>query len=322
MAKDIHRYSHSRISTFKQCPLKHHYAYVEQIETPETSATIPGKLFHECVELTLKKQDITPVLNEFKKLCLSGKLEFEPDLLEYVVSQYFNYYKKDYATENTVLIEKEFTESLEEEDYLTLIVDQAYTQGDYLVVRDMKTTQNKLKYTQEDVQFNQQLLLYLPFVEDYLKLKVNAIQIDEIRLAKLQPVPLRYNGKPSTDKNLLQLVTYENYYDTLASMGLESEKEYKNILEWLQQRGHPLFNRVTIQILDEQIVTNNAIDIVNTYKTIKNLIKVYDKSKKNPSYRVKGPLCKYCSYKELCQLDYLSPSYASREIIINKIQKN
>ena len=45
MSKDINRYSHSRLQTFKQCPKKHHYAYVEGIETPENEFTIPGKCF-------------------------------------------------------------------------------------------------------------------------------------------------------------------------------------------------------------------------------------------------------------------------------------
>lgn len=321
MAKDIHRFSHSRISTFKQCPQKHHYAYVEQIEVPESAATIPGKMFHECIANVSRGLDITPIIKDFERLCTSGKLEFEPDLLEYLVSKYFQYYKKEFDIEAPVLIEQEFTEKLDGDDYLTVIIDRAYIIGDTLTVRDTKTTQTKLKYTLDDVQFNQQLLLYLPYVENFIKMKVNAIQIDEVRLAKLKPVPLKANGKPSTDKKLLDLVTYEDYYDELASRGLETEKEYQPILEFLKQRGHPLFNRITAQILDDNIVGSNAIDFLNTYRVIKNLNKIYAKTNKAPCYRVKGPLCKWCQYQELCQLDYTNPGIASREIIIEKISK-
>ena len=118
------------------------------------------------------------------------------------------------ANEKTVMIEHEFEDDLEDGDKLVLIVDQAfYDANDYLVVRDMKTTLNKLKYTQDDVMYNQQLYMYLPYVENELSHKVDAIEIDEIKLAKLKPVPLKANGKPSIDKKQLDLVTYEDYYE-------------------------------------------------------------------------------------------------------------
>ena len=312
MAKDIKRFSFSRFKTFQTCPRKHHYTYVEQIETEESSTTIPGKLFHQCIEYHLTGQDMEPIFKEFSSLCSSGKLELEPDLLEYIVAKYLQYYNKEYSKEKTVMIEHEFEDDLEDDDKLVLIVDQAFfDEHDYLVVRDMKTTLTKLKYTQEDVMFNQQLYMYLPYVENELGQKVDAVEIDEIKLAKLKPVPLKANGKPSIDKKLLDLVTYEDYYDYLASRGLEMEKEFQPILEWLQQRGHPLFKRIRCQVLDPNIAGSNAQDLLDTYHSCKTQV----------AYRVKGPLCNYCSYKELCQLDYSQPSEVERQIIIDKISK-
>lgn len=313
MAKDIKRYSFSRLKTFQTCPRKHHYTYIEQIETEESSTTIPGKLFHQCIEYYLTGQDMQPIFKEFSSLCFSGKLDLEADLLEYIVQKYLNYYSKEYSNEKIVLIEHEFKDTLEDDDTLVAIVDQAfYDANDYLVVRDMKTTLTKLKYTPDDVMYNQQLYLYLPYVEDELGHKVDAIEIDEIKLAKLKPVPVKANGKPSVDKRLLDLVTYEDYYDCLAQQGLEMEREYQPILEYLQQRGHPLFRRTRCQVLDQNIIASNSQDLLDTYHA----------SKTQVAYRVKGPLCNYCQYKELCQLDYSCPSIADRQMIIEKISKS
>lgn len=309
-SKDINRFSYSRIATFKRCPRKHHYIYVEQIETKPTAPMIAGKLFHQCIEATLAKQDCQPIYDEFKKLCQDGTLDFDYDLLEYIVTEYFRYYASEYAEEQTLLVEKEFTDKLDKNAKLDMIIDQAFRYQGLLYLRDIKTTGNSLKYEPDDVRFNQQLLLYIPYVENYLNEKVSAIQIDEVRLAKLQPVPIKNNGKPSTDKRLLSFVTYEAYYDVLCQMNLENEPEYKAIQDYLAERGHPLFNRVTVQMLDDQIVVDNAQDFLDAVKACK----------KDPSYRVPQPLCNYCEYKELCTLDHFSIDSDSRQAIIDKLK--
>lgn len=316
--KDIHRYSFSRFKTFHTCPRKHQYQYVEQLESEESAVTIPGKLFHKCIEQFLNDEDMSDTINEFKSLCMSGKLDMEPDLLEYIVSKYLQYYAKDYTSEKHLMVEKEFNEPLEDEDYITLIVDQAFEKDNLITVRDIKTTQNKLKYTYDDVVHNQQLLLYVPYVENELNAKVDMIQIDEVRMAKLQDVPINNNGKPTADRRRLELVSYEDYLDVLTSMGLDTEKEYQPILDYLRERGHPLFNRVTAQVLDSSVIDANAQDMLNTYHTIKNQI---DQSIGVNSYRVRGPLCKYCAYQHLCDYDMHGMTMAEREIIVDELVK-
>lgn len=316
--KDIHRYSFSRFKTFHTCPRKHQYQYVEQLESEESAITIPGKLFHKCIEQFLNDEDMSDTINEFKSLCMSGKLDMEPDLLEYIVSKYLQYYAKDYTSEKHLMVEKEFNEPLEDEDYITLIVDQAFEKDNLITVRDIKTTQNKLKYTYDDVVHNQQLLLYVPYVENELNAKVDMIQIDEVRMAKLQDVPINNNGKPTADRRRLELVSYEDYLDVLTSMGLETEKEYQPVLDYLRERGHPLFNRVTAQVLDSSVIDANAQDMLNTYYTIKNQI---DPSLGVNSYRVRGPLCKYCAYQHLCDYDMHGMTMAEREIIVDELVK-
>ena len=314
--KDIHRYSFSRFKTFHTCPRKHQYQYVEQLETEESAVTIPGKLFHKCIQQFLDGEDMADTINEFKSLCMSGKLDMEPDLLEYIVSKYLQYYAKDYTSEKNLMTEKEFNEQLDGEDYITLIVDQAFEKDNLITVRDIKTTTNKLKYTHEDVVHNQQLLLYVPYVENELSVKVDMIQIDEVRMAKLQPVPINNNGKPTADRRRLDLVSYEDYLDTLTEMGLDTEKEYQPVLDYLRERGHPLFNRVTAQVLDQAVVDSNAQDMINTYNTIK-----HQMDGSNTSYRVRGPLCKYCAYQHLCEYDMHGMTMAERDIIVNELIK-
>lgn len=315
--KDIHRYSFSRFKTFHICPRKHHYQYIEQLDTEESPVTIPGKLFHKCIQQFLDGEDMADTITEFKNLCMSGKLDLEPDLLEYIVSKYLQYYAKDFTSESHLMVEKEFTEALEEDDYMTLVVDQVYERNNIVTVRDIKTTTNKLKYTYDDVVRNQQLLLYVPYVEHELQVKVDAIEIDEVRMAKLEEVPINNNGKPTADRRRLSLVAYEDYLDLLTSMGLEDEKEYQPTLEYLQQRGHPLFNRVTAQVLSANIVDSNAKDMINTYMTMKSQLKEPDSS-----YRVRGPLCKYCQYQNLCEYDMHGITEAERKILTENLSKN
>ena len=270
-------------------------------------------MFHECVERTIKGEDYSEVTDEFKKLCMTGKLPYEPDLLEYIVAMYFQYYAKEYSMEQNLLCEQEFKEDLEGKDFIVGYIDAVYETNGMVGIRDMKTTVNKLKYKYEDVLYNEQLLLYIPFAEDILKRRVQTKQIDEIRLAKLKPVPLLNNGKPSKNKELLDLVTYEDYYNALSERGLEKESEYQSVLQSLEERGHPLFNRITVQVLDDRLVETNAEEVLKTYQAAKHT---------ELDYRVKGPLCNYCPYKELCELDKTVPSEASREMIKEKITNN
>lgn len=314
MAKDIKRFSFSRFRTFHVCPLQHYYQYVEQVETPESPNTIPGKLFHEAIESYLKDLDLTPIYKEFIKHVNSGKLDMDQDQLQYTVEKYLDYYESDYDEENTLLVEGDLSEPLEEEDHMTVVIDQVYERDGHTVMRDIKTSLNKLKYMADDMQYNQQLLLYLPYAEDHLNVKIDAIEIDEVKFGKLEPVPINANGKPTADRRRLSNVTYEDYLHELSSRGLEDEDSYQDILQYLQTRGHPLFNRVRSQVLDRQVIDSNINDMYMTYQLIKN------GDQPLPKHRVRGPLCNWCSYKDLCSLDMHSPTDTEREAVKAKIK--
>lgn len=309
--KDTTRYSYSRFKSFHNCPRKHYYQYVELIEVPESKYTIPGKLFHAAIEAHLKDEDMNPIFEEFSNLCKNGKLDMDPDLLETVVYAYLAYYKKESDAERKLAVELELEENLEGEDKLVLIVDQVIEKNGHITIRDMKTTTTKLKYTVDDVKNNQQMLMYIPFVEQKLGVIVDAVQIDEVKLAKLGSVPLNNNGKPTVDKKKLDLVTYEDYLAVLKEQGLDDTNEYQYILEYLQQRGHPLFRRTTVQVLDRTIIDSNIEDLQNTYKVIKTT---------DTKFRNRGPLCNYCEFKDLCNLDMFGPTDADRKIVMDKMQ--
>lgn len=310
--KDIKRFSFSRFKTFHNCGRKHHYQYVEQIEVEETESTIPGKLFHKAIELYLKALDPSEPLNEFDALCRQGKLQLDPGLLTDVFNQYVSYYANNIKKETNLMIEGNIEEKLEGDDYLVMVVDQVVEVDNFITIRDHKTTLKPLKYTWDDVNNNQQLLLYVPYVEDKLSVKVNAVEIDEVRIARLEAVPMNLNGKPTIDKKKLELVTKEAYIAKLQELGLDDAPEYKYVLEYFEKRGHPLFKRIKVQLLDDKPVRANLEDMWNTYKTIK--------ASPGPT-RNRSILCNYCPFKDICNLDMSNPSQTDRAIMIENMKR-
>ena len=107
-------------------------------------------------------------------------------------------------------------------------------------------------------------------------------------------------------------IEYEDYYNKLCEMGLDEAPEYKGVLDYLEKRGHPLFKRTQCQLLDQNLLSANIQDLYDSYKS----------SKTGNKQRVRGPLCDYCAYQDLCNLDYYLPDPDSRQIIIDKIKKS
>ena len=318
IATEPNQFDFSRFKTFHICPRKHFYAYEEGIRSEGNVYTTPGTMFHKAVEIVVRNvgkvnEDLDELYKEFENLCKVGTLPYEPDLLPYVVQKYFEYYKKEYVTDETnILTEYSFHDPIEVGDVVVGVVDQVFEADGLHVLRDIKTTVNKLKYTVDDVKNNQQLLFYAAYVGGILGIWVDAIEIDEVKLAKLQPVPLLKNGQPSKDKHQLELVLLEDYEEELRAQGLFGDSSYNAVLEWLRERGHPLFNRVRFQVLDDAIIKSNLQDMYETYKLIKT----------GNKFRCRSPLCKSCEYKELCDLDMYNPSEEDRKIYIENITKN
>ncbi len=310
--KDINRYSVSRFNMFKECPMKHHYAYVEQLPEPDNEYTLAGRLVHQAIEYILKGKDVEEVYQEWYEAVDTGKLSLPRDQLEYTINQYFTYYYHDYNTEDTILVEHEFNYQLEGDDYFNGKIDQVYMKNGFVGVRDIKSTRQQLKYTRDDVYANNQLLTYVPPTEQLIDAKVNFIEIDEIRLAKLaDEVPLIQRGKPSTDKENLSLVTADLYRAELERQNLLDDPKYARVLEFLEQRGHPLFNRVAVQLSNRDLLDTNEEENQNIYKAASLDIKYKLKDKQK---------CFMCPYRNICMHDELAGGTKSREQLIENMR--
>ena len=302
-------FSFSRLSTYNQCPRKHKYMYEEKIFTEGNEFLILGDLFHQCLDKYSKGESYDSVLSDYEAKVAAGTLTTESGMLEEVVKRYINYYEPD---EEIIASEYVIEEEWEDGDTFKGIIDRIVCNNNMITIRDTKTTQNPLSYTTNQVKFNTQLLTYCSLVQENLNMVVDSYEIDEVRLSKIQPVPMNLNGKPSADKKKLGLVLYEDYYNKLCELGLENEPEYQSVLDFLEKRGHPLFKRTKVQLLDQNILASNIEDIAQTYHAIKS----------GHTNRVRGKLCEYCPYQELCNLDFYLPDDNDREIIINKIKKS
>lgn len=306
------RFSYSRFKTFQSCPKKHQYIYEELLEGDDNEFLILGNLFHAMLEAYYKELPLDDIRNEYYAMVDRNKVRQDRDLLDYVFKMYTEYYYGEDYNEDIISVEDEIEEPLEGDDYLVMKVDRIVNKkdSDLKFLRDTKTTIKNLKYNINDVRNNQQLLFYLPYVENKHGIVIDVIEIDEVRLAKLEPVPMTQKGRPSANKQLLGLVLYEDYYNTLAELGLEKADEYQSILDYLEKRGHPLFNRISYQVIDRNIVESNLMDMKSVYYT----------TKTGANYRNVSMLCQFCPFFDLCNLDKTFPSDQDRDILIASIK--
>ena len=309
--KNTHRYSISRLNVFRECPMKHHYEYIEQIPVPENEYTLSGTLLHKAMEYMLTGKDIDEVYKEWYDAVDNGLITLPRDQLEYTVNQYFAYYYYDTKKEQNLLVEKEFEEPLDNGDYFTAKVDHVYMINGLVGLRDHKSTRSPLKYEQKDVYADPQLLTYVVPVEKILDTKVDFIEIDEIRLAKLaESVPLIQRGRPSTDKEALSLVTADLYRQELEQQDLLEDPKYARTLEYLEQRGHPLFRRVKVHLSNRNIIDTNNEENENLYKAASLDIKYKIKDSKK---------CFMCPFRQLCMNDEVSGGTKMREMLIENM---
>ena len=302
-------FSFSRLSTYNQCPRKHRYMYEEKIFTEGNEFLILGDLFHQCIDKYSKGESYDSVINDYEAKIKAGVLTTETGMLEDVVKRYIEYYPPD---DELLASEYVIEEEWEDGDIFKGIIDRIVCNNNMIIIRDTKTTQSPLSYTTNQVKYNTQLLTYCSLVQENLNMVVDQYEIDEVRLAKIEPVPINLNGKPTADKKRLGLVLYEDYYNKLCEMGLENEPEYQGVLDYLEKRGHPLFRRTNVQLLDQNVLASNIEDLAQSYHAIKS----------GNDNRVRGKLCEYCPYQELCNLDFYMPDDESREMLINKIKKS
>lgn len=300
--------SWSRINKFRTCPKQYYYSYVEELEGQPNENLLLGSLMHRMLDAYYTGvESIDDIQEEYEGLISKGLINQSKTLLKNVLASYVQYYDKQIAEERIIASEQSIVAEWDGEDQIEIIADKVIERDGLTMLRDHKTTLGPLKYTADTVQYNNQLLLYSVVLQDATNISIDAVEIDEIRLGEIIEPPRNKNGKPTADIRQLTFVTYETYYNTLASMGLEDAPEYQNVLTQLEKRGHPLFNRVTI-MLNPELLSHVVEDTFITYNRLK----------ENKFERNVGRLCDWCEFKQLCRLDYYNPTDEDRHIVMEK----
>jgi hypothetical protein len=300
--------SWSRINRFRTCPKQYYYSYIEELEGQPNESLLLGSLMHRMIDAYYTGvEDLEVIQDEYESLIRQNLVTQSRTLLKSVLASYIQYYDKEIAEEKIVASEQSIVTEWDGEDQIEIIIDKVVERDGLITLRDHKTTTGPLKYTTDNVQYNNQLLLYATVLQDASNISVDAVEIDEIRLGELQEPPRNKNGKPTADIRQLTFTTYESYYNTLASMELEDAPEYQNALAQLEKRGHPLFRRLTV-MLNQELLSNVMEDTHITYTRLK----------ENKFERNVGRLCDWCEFKDLCRLDYYNPTDEDRHIVMEK----
>jgi hypothetical protein len=300
--------SWSRINRFRTCPKQYYYSYIEELEGQPNESLLLGSLMHRMIDAYYTGvEDLEVIQDEYESLIRQNLVTQSRTLLKSVLASYIQYYDKEIAEEKIVASEQSIVTEWDGEDQIEIIIDKVVERDGLITLRDHKTTTGPLKYTTDNVQYNNQLLLYATVLQDASNISVDAVEIDEIRLGELEEPPRNKNGKPTADIRQLTFTTYESYYNTLASMELEDAPEYQNALAQLEKRGHPLFRRLTV-MLNQELLSNVMEDTHITYTRLK----------ENKFERNVGRLCDWCEFKELCRLDYYNPTDEDRHIVMEK----
>jgi len=173
-------YSHSRLSTFEQCPYKYKLKYLDKIETdvPDTIETFLGSRVHETLEKLYRDLDYQKI-NTIEELLIFYREEWQKHWSDeivivkkdYAVDHYRKmgekyireYYKKyhPFDQDRTIAIEERILINLDESgDYkLQGYIDRlAEPQEGYYVIHDYKT--NQRLPSQEHFDSDRQLALY------------------------------------------------------------------------------------------------------------------------------------------------------------------
>jgi putative RecB family exonuclease len=241
-------YSHSKISTFEQCPLKFKFKYIEKLK-PEIKQTIEGFLgnkVHETLEwiysqvpANIPQLDsiVEFFLNKWQKEFTSEikiiKTEFDS---EYYLNQgikfLINYFDSHYPfDENTIATEKKVLIELEGEHKIQGYIDRIVYNSKNKVyeVHDYKTGAPK---TQEELDKDRQLAIYSMGLENLYG------NLSEVHLFWHF---LAFNKKMKSIRTHAQLEALKKEIQDLINQ-IESEKEFPPnpgiLCNWCEFRKH------------------------------------------------------------------------------------
>jgi len=180
------RYSHSRLESFKQCPLRYKFRYFYKIKIEKKSIEgFLGAKVHDTLEWLynqVKKQKIPTIDEIIFHYASNWQKDFNPEIYfivkkEFTTKDYFekgikfllDYYQKNYPfNDNTIALEKFVSILLDEDENYKMvgIIDRLVydkEKGEY-EIHDYKTA-NSLP-TQEKIETDKQLPLYSIAIRD------------------------------------------------------------------------------------------------------------------------------------------------------------
>jgi len=246
-------YSHSRINTFEQCPLKFKFRYIDNL-IPDTKQFIEGFLgnkIHETLEwlynLENKKISLDDLIHYFIRI---WKKSFSPEIkiiknenedfyLNQGIKFLINYFDSNYPFEdNTIATEKKVLINLDDKGEYKLqgYIDRLVYHPDLkkIEIHDYKTGSIK---TQEELDKDKQLSIYSLGVKNLF---------DELREINLVWHFLAFNKKMISKRNDKQLEDIKKEILTIIKK-IESTKEFNAnpgiLCSWCEFKSYcPLFS--------------------------------------------------------------------------------
>lgn len=270
-------YSHSRLSTFEQCPLKYKFAYIDKIEKAEQSVeAFVGSMVHEVLEklyeyVKLKKvPPIKTLLAYYNTLWKKNwnenivivKKEFNQEdyrkLGEICIINYHNTYQP-FDQDTTLAIEKRITIDLDKDHKLQGYIDRLSEKDGIYEIHDYKTSSSLPM--QEYVDTDRQLALYSIAVKEgfkdakeirliwhYLSFnkEVTSKRTDK-QLEDLKKETIKIIDKIEATKdfnpNVSKLCDYCEFRDICPKWGHLAKLENKDVKEFKKDEGVKLVDR-------------------------------------------------------------------------------
>jgi hypothetical protein len=308
------RISHSRVSTYRACPQKHAFRYVDHLEPVAKNLLLQrGIWLHELIEKFLTGADwearLDSITKEFNTMMEMERANLGDDLpndLAIIMRGYAKTYQNDHLTYPKVELpfsvplfnDAEWDEQVDyyrslgiELPYISFVgkIDAVAKDAKHTYIVEHKTVG---KVPDFDVRLlDPQTALYayaLPLVSEY---KPTAILWDYVRTkAPVVPEPLKKGGL--TKRKDID-TDYDTYYQAIMSNGLDPN-DYADILSILSAKGNTFYKRLPMPLAG----TNFTDMLMDDFRSTALEIAVNGDTNRT---KYIGRNCMNCEYKVLCE---------------------
>lgn len=288
-------YSHSKVSTFENCPFQYKLHYIDKIETevPTTIEPFMGDIVHQTLEKLYTDKKFK------KRVSKATLLKFYKDLWEKEYSKDILVVKEGLTAENYKKMGIKFIEDyydshkdddmtiigLETQDRLTLPdgnswhirMDKLGCKGDIYFVCDYKT--NSRMKTQEEADSDRQLAMYSLWVQDKFK---------DAKKVVLKWHMLAFDKEITSERSPEQLKKLQEEIMNLIKQIQKAEKEddfprkQSALCDYCVYKEHCPSFKHSIQLEKktiEQFKKDDGVKLVDEYSEIKTKLSELDKKK-------------------------------------------